>query len=184
MAEMLQDSKWTPAHALMLAGFVCLLTALLTLTRSVPIATGTRKWIRIAVLCTGLQVLEMALHTAAAVDRDALLAGRPTPILSTHLAISVIAYPLFSLAMIGLIWSGTQERRLGSRWIGWVGILGALAHGLAAPLAVLFQVSWAPFLFPGLLLFALWLLLAAFWPAGSMATPSPEIGHTQPNPHL
>ena len=53
---------------------------------------------------------------------------------------------------------------LGSPWIAWLGILGAAAHGAAPPLVVLLEVEWATFLFRLLLLFALWLVLAALWP--------------------
>src|SRR5262245_31173684 len=169
MAEMLHDPKWVPAHSLMLAGFGALFIALLTYKQLVPARTRTRKWSRIAAFCTLLQALEMGLHTAATVDRDALVAGGATPVLTTHLALSVIAYPFFAFGMIGLIVAGAQERRLGSRWIAWLGVLGACGHGLAAPLTVLFHVSWAPLLFPALILLALWLLLAGFWAAGSAA---------------
>jgi len=174
MAEMLHDSKWIPAHALMLAGFVVLVIALRMYRRTIPASTRTQKWVRIALFCTAVQALEMALHTAATVDRDALVAGGATPVLTLHLPLSVVAYPLFALGMIGLIVSGAQERRLGSRWIAWLGIAGALGHGVAAPLTILFQVSWAPLLFPALMLLALWLLLAGFWPVHPMPIGSSE----------
>jgi hypothetical protein len=53
---------------------------------------------------------------------------------------------------------------LGSPWIAWIGILGALAEGLAAPAVLLTEIPWAPILFPLFLLFAIWLILAALWP--------------------
>jgi hypothetical protein len=169
MAEMLQDPKWVPAHALMLAGFVVLILALILYRRTVTASPRTQRWVRVALLCTAVQAVEMALHTAAAIDRDALVAGGSTPVLTVHLALSVIAYPLFAVGMIGLIVSGAAERRLGSRWIAWLGIVGAVGHGIAAPLTVLFEVPWAPLLFPALMLLALWMILAGFWPVQGSA---------------
>jgi nitrate reductase NapE component len=163
MAEMLASPRWVPAHATMLAGFMWLVAGLLFLMRqNLPRTTG--RWLRAAAVGAGLQVIEMALHTAAAVDHANLVAGRPTPVLTTHLALAVVIYPLFGVALIGFIVATAREHVLGSPWIAWIGILGAAGHGASAPLVVLFNVPGAGVLFPMLLLFALWLLLTAFWP--------------------
>jgi hypothetical protein len=53
---------------------------------------------------------------------------------------------------------------MGSPWIGWLGIAGAVANGQAPPLVILFKIEGARILFPLLLLFALWLILAGLWP--------------------
>jgi nitrate reductase NapE component len=97
----------------------------------------------------------MAFHTASAVDHANLVAGRATPILTTHLWLAVVVYPVFALALVGLIVVGVREGVLGPRWIAWLGIVGLLAHGAAAPLVILFQVPRAEMLFPMLLLFAI-----------------------------
>jgi hypothetical protein len=164
MAEMLADPDWVPSHALMFAGFAALLVGLFFYRRSASFPDRTRRWVRWALFGTALQALEMAIHTAASVDLANLVAGRPTPVLTTHLALSVVAYPVFGLTSIGLIIAGARDRALGSLWIAWIGVVGALAWGLSAPLVILTDVGWAGILFPGIAVFALWLVLAAAWP--------------------
>lgn len=165
MAEMLAHPKWVPSHALMLAGFVALLIGLVLYQRGAALPERTRWWTRLAVVATAFQVVEMVFHTIASVDHAHLVAGEATPILTTHLWLSVVLYPLFGLALAGLIVMGARERALGSLWTAWLGILGALAHGAAAPLVIVLQIQWARILFPCLMFFALWLVVAALWPS-------------------
>ena len=47
-----------------------------------------------------------------AVGRIPQLAGASTPLLTTHLAVTVIANPLFAIAWIGLILTAAPSRRL------------------------------------------------------------------------
>lgn len=54
---------------------------------------------------------------------------------------------------------------VGSPFIWWIGILGAIGHGLSAPLAIGLQQPWAGILFPTLVLVGIWALLAAVWPS-------------------
>ena len=164
MAEMLGDRKWVPAHSLLLAGFVTLFAGLLLYQRTPLLPDRTRRWLRFAVIGTILQAIEMAFHTAAVVDHDHLVAGIGTPVLTTHLWLAIFFYPIFGLTFGGFIIAGMRDRVLGSPWIGWLGILGLLANGLAPPLVVLLKVEGARILFPLLLLFALWLILAGLWP--------------------
>ncbi|HEY7216041.1 MAG TPA: hypothetical protein VIC28_15570 [Thermoanaerobaculia bacterium] len=164
MAEMLAHPKWVPSHAFILAGFLAMLAGLILYQRSAALPERTRRWARIATFGTILQAVEMAFHTAAYVDHANLMAGRATPVLTTHLWLAVIFYPIFAVTVIGFIVATLRDRSLGSPWIGWLGILGALAHGAAAPLVVLFKVQEARILFPLLMLLAFWLILAALWP--------------------
>jgi hypothetical protein len=106
----------------------------------------------------------MGFHTVAAVDHVHVVAGAPTPILTTHLWMAVVVYPLFGLTMAGFILAGVRDRVLGSYWIAWIGVVGALAHGAAPPPVILGKVERASVLFPFLMLLALWLTLAALWP--------------------
>jgi hypothetical protein len=136
MVQMLADPAWVPAHALMCAGFAALLVALVLFRRR-ALPPRTAWWSRLAVAAAALQTIEMGLHAAAVVDHAHLAAGQPTPVLTTHLAIAVPIYPLFAVAMIGLMVAGARDRSLGSAWIAPVGILGAIGHGLSAPRAIL-----------------------------------------------
>ena len=66
-----------------------------------------------------------------------------------------------------------RDRSLGSPWIGWLGVLGVVAHGVAAPLVILFKIEQARILFPGIAVLGIWMLLAAFWPLRSKAQREP-----------
>lgn len=184
MAEMLAHPKWVPSHTLLLAGFLSLLAGLILYQRTVALPDRTRRWVRLAAIGTALQAVEMVFHTASVVDHANLVAGRTTPVLTTHLWLSIALYPVFGLTMIGLILATARDRSLGSPWIAWLGILGALAHGAAAPLVVGFEIQWAEILFPFLMLLALWLLLAALWPLRRTAererTAGPAMERTEP----
>lgn len=165
MAEMLADPLWLQSHALMLVAFVALLAGLIVYARSVAVPARTRRWLTFAVVGLVLQSIEMAFHTAAYLDLENLLAGRATPVLTTHLWMTPIFYPIFAVTMAGFVTTATRERVLGSHWIGWIGIAGALAHGAAGFLVPLFNVGWARILFPMIVLLALWAILAGLWPS-------------------
>jgi hypothetical protein len=67
--------------------------------------------------------------------------------------------------MIAFIVSAARSRQLGGWWIAWLGIAGALAHGAAGPLVVIWEIEGARILFPMILFFALWCAIAAVWPS-------------------
>lgn len=180
MAEMIGHPDWLLSHVLVLAGFVAFLAGLVLYARSGPLPDGTRRWARIAIIGTALQVVEMIFHTAAMVDHANLVAGRATPVLTTHLVLAVLLYPVFGATLIGFIVAAARERTLGSRWIAWIGVLGAAAHGAAPPLVLAVDERFR-ILFPMIVLVALWMLLAAVWPVraavpASAARPLPSAG--------
>lgn len=164
MVEMLGDPMWVPSHGLMLVGFVALLVGLMLFRRGGDLPERTATWTRWAMIGTVLQVIEMAMHTVASVDHAHLAAGQATPVLTTHLWMAVVLYPIFGATMIGWILATARDRSLGSPWIAWLGIAGAVVHGLSAPLVVGLRIDGARVLFPMLMLLALWLVLAAAWP--------------------
>jgi hypothetical protein len=176
MAEMLGHPDWLRSHALMLAGFVALLGGIVSHRRAMPLPPASAKWSRIATWGALLQIIEMAVHTVAYVDLQNLITGKPTPVLSTHLWLSALFYPIFAVTMIGWILATARERTLASRWIAPLGIVGAAGHGLAAPLVVGLDLPGARILFALLMFFALWCALAALWPlklnssSGSLVT--------------
>ncbi len=107
-------------------------------------------------------IVEMALHTAAVVDYENLVAGNATPVLTTHLAAAVIFYPAFSATMVGMIIAAGKDNVLGSTWISWLGVVGLVGNGIA-PALVLSGLEDARYLFRLLMLFAVWLILAGIW---------------------
>lgn len=175
MEQMLADPRWVPGHAAITVGFAAFLAALVLHRRSVPLTRRAARWTTFAIWGTAFQILEMVVHTAAAVDHGRLVAGEPTPVLMTHLALSLVAYPAFGITVIGWILATARDRLAGSRWIAWLGVLGAVAHGAAPPLVVGLDVPGARVLFPMVMLFALWCVLAAFWPRAAEAV-SPARG--------
>ena len=92
------------------------------------------------------------------------MAGRPTPVLTTHLWMTVVFYPVFAVTTAAFLVAATRARSLGSSWVNWIGVIGVLCHGAAGLLVPLFEFEWARALFPMIVLFALWALLAAVWP--------------------
>lgn len=183
MAQMLVDPAWFRSHALLFGGFLAWTIGLWLLHHARPALALLDRWLRIGVAATALQAFEMAVHTMAYMDAEALVAGTATPVLTAHLWLSVLIYPAFGAAMIGLIWKGQRQRALGSPWIGWLGILGAAAHGASAPLVIAFNVGAARILFPMLMLLALWFVLAGVWPTRASAPPdSPNGEAAAPKP--
>lgn len=181
MAEMLADPRWIPAHSLILAGIVTFLAGLLVYKQSTALPRATKRWLGLAIIGTVLQVIEMAMHTAAVVDHHHLVAGQATPVLSTHLWLAVFFYPIFGLTISGFIIAGMRDRVIGSPWIGWLGIAGVLAQGAAPPLVILLEIEGARILFALILLFAVWLILAALWPVratGDEAVADTVLGST------
>lgn len=175
MADMLGDPAWVRSHVLVTAGFCALFAGLVLYGRQRDLPRGTRTWLRLALFATALQLVEMVLHTASVVDHGNLVAGRATPVLSAHLGLAVIAYPVFGVLFAGLIVAGARDRALGSRYLAWLGVLGALAHGAAAPLVVTFGITQARILFPMVMLLALWLVFTALMRLRAPAASTP--GH-------
>lgn len=174
MEQMLGDPNWVPSHLLILAAFLAFTAGLVLLAKSVPGGPATAKWLRLALIGTALQTVEMAVHTAAAVDHANLVAGRATPVLMTHLALSIAIYPIFAFTVAGFIVATMRERSLGSKWIGWIGIAGVAAHGVAPPLVLLTELPWARLLFPMIVLFAVWSMIAAVLPQRAAAPAAAE----------
>lgn len=175
MAEMLVNPAWVPAHAAVFVGFLLLTMGLVAYRRVVPIPRAMDQWLRITLVLAVFQVIEMALHTLAYVDAEgvtgaALHGGMATPVLTAHLWLSTLAFTPFAAALIGLIWVGQRERLLGSPWIGWLGILAAVAYGSVMWLVFIFRVDGVGALFPiAHLGVSLWFMLAGVWPIRSYA---------------
>ena len=170
MAAMLADPAWVPGHATIFVGLLVLMVGLVLFRRPRPASASMERWLRFAILATALEALEMGVHTLAYVDANALAAGQSTPVLTTHLWLATLIYPLFGAAFFGLIWVGQCERSLGSGWIRWIGMFGAAAHGAAMWLVFIFEIAWAGVLFPlAALSVSLWFILAGLWPVRSSA---------------
>lgn len=164
LVEMLGSPRWVPAHLVLLVGLALLTWLLIDFARVRRLAGAVRIWTTLAIVAVGLEVIEMVLHTAAAVDHANAVAGRATPVLDAHLALAHVAYPIFGVGVAGFIAVAAAMRTLGSRWLAPLGMVGALAYGFAPMLTSLFPGRGFGILFPMFLLFALWLILTAAVP--------------------
>lgn len=175
MADMLVDPTWIPAHAAVFVGFLVITFGLASLRRAVVVSPAMARWLRATLVLAVVQVVEMGLHTMAYVDAGSLVpgdlhGGMATPVLSTHMWLSTLAFTPFAVAFLGLIWTGTRERVLGSPWILWLGVIGALAYGSVMWLVLVLRIDWAPILFPVAHIFMpLWFVLAGVWPSRKTA---------------
>ena len=59
--------------------FLSMLVGLFLFGRATELRPQTRRWVRLATVGAALQVVEMVLHTASAVDHANLVAGHHTP---------------------------------------------------------------------------------------------------------
>jgi hypothetical protein len=164
MLEMLRHPDWFMAHALVTLGYGTMLAGLVAFARTYAKTPAMKRWTRLAIVGTALQALEMAVHTAAMVDAEHLAAGHATPVLTTHLAMSMVFYPLFGVTSAAFFVKGMRERAIGSPWFVWIGVIGTLANGIAPILVGLFGWMEARILFAFMIGIAIWLLLAAVWP--------------------
>jgi hypothetical protein len=159
---MLAAPSWRSGHLLAFGGFVAMTAGVWMWSRHAPRAVRTVTLIALA--ASALQSLEMFIHAMADVDLASLRTGASTPVLSTHMAMTAVIYPIFGLSIIAFIVATARNTLLGSKWIAWIGIAGAAMHGAAGLLVVAFEIEWARELFPGIVLLALWLILAGLWP--------------------
>ena len=80
---MFSDSRWYPAHVLLLAGMALMAAALVGLARRVP--TGLpRRTTRFAAFAAVVGTAAMVLHLFAKLDDANIVAGETTPLLFTH----------------------------------------------------------------------------------------------------
>ena len=148
LINMMESDLWVPGHGLLALGAALLLLGFLRVRASGrwPEAAGL---LRYAVIATAVYTAELVFHTAAIVDREALAdTGDFGPVLTIHLALAFVAYPLF----------GAATTLLGTRFLrSWgapmkplavLGILAGVANGLAAPLVIGFEDPGFSFLFP------------------------------------
>ncbi|MDQ3171156.1 MAG: hypothetical protein M3Q55_13545 [Acidobacteriota bacterium] len=163
MADMLAHHDWFMAHAILVVAYLVLVIGFVMFARVPGLSDNLRRWTRFAAVGAALEAVEMAVHTAASVDAANLAAGHATPVLSTHLNMALVIYPLFGIVLAVFMIKGMRERAIGSPWIVWLGLIAAVTHALVMPLVYLFEVWWAPIFFPMIMLLGLWLVLSAVW---------------------
>lgn len=164
MLEMLRNPIWFEAHVYIFTGFTAWTFALWLYRRNGSFNESTDRWLRIGIIVSAIQAVDYIFHTMAYVDAEALEAGAATPVLTFHIWMTIFVYPVYAVGIIGMIWITQKNRVLGSQWIGWLGILGAAAHGMAGVFVAGLNIVQLRFLFPLLMLLALWHIIAGFIP--------------------
>lgn len=172
MLEMLQHEDWFLAHLLVAIGYALMTAGLIAFSRTALNTPALARWTKLAIIGTVLQTIEMIVHTAAMVDAPHLAAGHATPVLTTHLVMAVLFYPVFGATTAVFFYKGMRERAIGSVWYTWLGLVGTVANGLAPVLVVLFGIMQARILFPMMVGIALYLILAAVTPSSAGAKAS------------
>jgi hypothetical protein len=137
---MFSDSRWYPAHVLLLAGLALIAAALVGLARKLP--TGLpRRTTRFAAVAAVVGTAAMVLHLFAKLDDANIVAGESTPLLFTHAGVETITVPLVGIAFAMLALAGGRSRVLGNPAIGTLGVVGGLGYALAgatAPFTAIF----------------------------------------------
>lgn len=138
-AAWIGDPMWVPSHVLILLSSILFALGLVGLLRHRPqLPTAARRagWVAVAgaVLC----VAENVPHLAATTENDAAAAGHATPILNIHMALALLAFPLFGFAVAALAVLG--GRHLAHPVLSAAAVIGGSAWGLGpwavGPLAI------------------------------------------------
>lgn len=169
MHGMLINPSWFPSHMAQLVGYSLMTLGMLRFRRVMPHSPAVQRWSGLAAIGLALQTVEMAFHLASMVDADNLAAGLATPVLSTHMVLALICYPLLAILMSGLIVVAARTRELGNAWIAPLGIAGLVAQALAIVLLATLNLQWARIGFPMVMLFALWTVLVSLMPSRTPA---------------
>jgi hypothetical protein len=135
LAVMTADSAWVPGHTLLAVSVALLALGLWGARRSGrwPGADGALKVGVVAVL---LYLVEAVMHTAAAVDSEALAHGHSAPVAFTHLGLAAFLYPLSGAAIVWMANAiGKEWGRL--RFLSVLGIVGGAVHAVVVPMTLL-----------------------------------------------
>jgi hypothetical protein len=159
-ANMLARGTWLPSHSLLLVSLIVLGGGLARLRRSCGDDARLEAVVLVAMAAIGLGALELVFHLAAKVERADLLAGRHVPIVATHEALAVVAYPIYGIALAAVAVELARTKGGIFRSVALLGIAGGILHGIAAPLVVLSRDQDLSFLFKGAVLLGIWMVIA------------------------
>jgi hypothetical protein len=127
---MFSDSRWYPAHVLLLAGMALMAAALVGLARRVP--TGLpRRTTRFAAFAAVVGTVAMVLHLFAKLDDANIVARETTPLLFTHAGVETITVPLVGIAFALLALAGGRSRVLGNPAVAALGVVGGVGYAMA-----------------------------------------------------
>jgi hypothetical protein len=131
---MFSDSRWYPAHVLLLAGLALMAGALVGLARNVP-SGWPRRSIRFAAFSAVVGTAAMVLHLFAKLDDAHIVSGENTPLLFAHAGVETLTVPLVGIAFALLAFTGGRTRALGNPVTASLAVVGGLGYALAGATA-------------------------------------------------
>ena len=135
LLALLGSPAWLPAHAVLIAGMLLVLTGLVLLRHHAGFPRQVRPWLTGTIVAWAIAAPEYVPHLLAGGEHDALASGAATPMVHTHLTLSTFTTPLvgISTALLAVAVAraaGTWPARI----LAGLGVVGGLAFGAAAPL--------------------------------------------------
>jgi hypothetical protein len=135
LLALLGSPAWLPAHAVLLVGMFTAVAGLVLLRRHDAFAPGVRPWLTGAIVAWGVAAPEFVPHLLAGSEHHAFATGGPTPMVDTHLALSLFTNPLVGIA--GALLAVAVARTAGTwpaRALAALAVVGGLVFSAAAPL--------------------------------------------------
>ncbi len=159
LATMTSDDAWMFSHSLIVLSTALLATGLWLAYRGRSWPTSTHRALRLAAIAVSIYVVETVFHLASKVDTESLRDGDVAPVAFTHIALSIVLYPISGVAIAYLAWKVLLATR-SPRWLVAVpGVAGGVLHALSVPLVLLFPDTELTAAFAGAaILIALWSL--------------------------
>ena len=118
-----------------------------------------RGWLTVAIGVLGGRGRGMVPHLLAGSEHQALEAGEATPMLTTHLTLSVVTEPLLGLSIAALAVAVARAAYSVPAWLlAVVGVAGGVVFGAAAPLVAVTQDPAFTALFSADVLISVWLV--------------------------
>jgi len=157
LATMASDDSWVLAHSLIVLSTVLLAAGLWLADRSRNWPASTHRALRLAAIAVSIYVVETVFHLASKVDTASLRDGDVAPVAFSHIALSIVLYPL-SGAAIAYLAAKILLSTPSARWIVAVpGVAGGVLHALSVPLVLMFPDTELTAAFAGAaILIAVW----------------------------
>lgn len=159
LLALLGSPVWLPAHAVLIAGMVLVLTGLVLLRQRAAFPRQVRPWLTAAIVMWAIAAPEYVPHLLAGSEHEALAAGDATPMVHTHLALSTVTTPLVGIST-GLL--ALAVARATSTWsarlLAGAGVAGGLAFAAAAPLLAITGDPTVTTLFAAQTLIDVWIV--------------------------
>lgn len=135
LLALIGSPAWLPAHAVLLVGILTAIVGLVLLRRHHAFPRSVRPWLTGTIVAWTVAAPEFVPHLLAGSEHDALATGGSTPMVDTHLAMSVVTNPLVGIggALLAVAVARAARTRP-ARVLAVFAAVGGLAFSAAAPL--------------------------------------------------